>query len=774
METEDGCLWLKHLAYYIRTHEKALANTLHQRQAPRNTGHFKDSTSSSGVRPSTTPSSTGSTGGLVSALTFGLASSSIKPAKLGLTPNQLYYLLSRFEELGVAIGPMNVRMESLSSDTTPGEYVSFLSQATRPKGRSADQDSLHSVSSVRSVVSSMSSMWSNLSISSNSAAKEEKRKAVECEDLKYLYSACTKIPALRLVLDHRTRRIQGYEEFPFDTAVPLWAFKNLSVLEIINLDFRSFYGWDRLAEQLRSLTIKRGSLDDLSDLLVNIVLDDIDKRRKRSAKAPSSPAVPFGSPSPARRHARLARSRTDPDAPSGLRPSPTDRSIDESAQSGSAAGSRPSTRLDLTGTSPSRSSGRIGSAYLPPKYGSRARRSSSSSSNNARHTPRTSSTNLLSPGGLSPSKWRFLRHLCIADNGLTSNSIQSLQPLVHTLHSLDLSSNLFTEIPDTLALLTSLRALNLANCMIESLHSLARNPLPAITVLNLRGNRLRSLAGIEKLLSLERIDLRENRLADPSEVARLTGMPDLREIHIAKNPFTKTHPIHRTIIFNLFRQISGSTDDILIDGTHPGFTERKHLVDRAPERQEVPVVRPPAEEEVVTSPQVDIIATNLHTDDPARDPDSPQTPAKTSSAKPGRKTARRRIVDLSESPRTPRSTNSYDASPDAAFVTAQQTLDSAARRRQGGGYGETPCRVGEPHLNGLDAKSVHPAAPTAPGQAEVRPAARQDISLSGEQYRKRIEALKQEYGSSWLSALGNESSDPFSARETTASPGAMT
>jgi hypothetical protein len=127
--------------------------------------------------------------------------------------------------------------------------------------------------------------------------------------------------------------------------------------------------------------------------------------------------------------------------------------------------------------------------------------------------------------------------------------------------------------------------------MIESLHSLSRNPLPAITALNLRANRLRSLAGIERLLSLERLDLRDNKLSDPTEIARLTNLPEIREIWVAGNPFVKTHPNYRVVIFNLFRRTPGYSEDIIIDGSGPGYTERKQLVERVAEPEVIPVIR---------------------------------------------------------------------------------------------------------------------------------------------------------------------------------------
>lgn len=183
---------------------------------------------------------------------------------------------------------MNVRLENIHNDVSQS-YVSFLNKPQRSKG---DRDSIHSVSSVRSVMSGMSALWSSIGLGSkDSASKSEKVKAALDADLKYLYSAFTKIPCLRLAPDHRARLIRGYEEFPFDTAVPLHAFKNLSVLEIIDIDYRSFFGWDRLSEQLRTLTLKRANVEDMADLLTGIVLDDIDKRRRRSSKAQHSPVL---------------------------------------------------------------------------------------------------------------------------------------------------------------------------------------------------------------------------------------------------------------------------------------------------------------------------------------------------------------------------------------------------------------------------------------------------------------------------------------------------
>lgn len=672
-----------------------------------------------------------------------------------------------------------MRLENIHNDVAPGNYVSFLGSAPKSRGRTSDADSIHSVSSVRSVMSSMSSMWSQFTLS-NQAAKLEKQKAMEKEDLRYLYSAFTKIPCLRLSPDHRSRLIAGYEEFPFDTAVPLFAFKNISALEICDLDFRQFFGWDRLSEQLRSLTIKRGSVDDLADLLINIVLDDIDKRRRRSSKmhAPSSPAIPWPAASPSLKHAELARSYSAPNSPlaDGRRASVGSPQSTVMVRAGSSEGKK-QTRHRQRSTSPSRpTSSRHGSSYTQPQPRSstpKFRRSSGSSSSSMHSsTPKTSTSNLLALGILPPSKWRFLRHLSLADNGLTFITASSLTPLAGTLQSLDLSSNLFTEIPDSLASLTNLRALNLSNCMIDSLHSLGRNPLPAINTINLRSNRLVSLAGVERLFSLERIDLRDNKLTDPTELARLTGIPDIQDVYVLKNPFVRTHSNYRITIFNLFRSTPGYTEDVVVDSSGPTYSERRSLVDRVPESAAVPVVRPPLEEDIkapVVSEQItpeQERQTDIH--DTFRAPQAGRRASDYGTASQRRKRGpRRRIVELSQheptSPPTPERPTVREIPPSPATPAegSSGTLPDASV------YHTAHSTVDAPQLPPINTAVASPSpvrerrqSTTTDEGSPVREP--EDITVNSDLYRQKIEALKSDLGNGWLTAL---SEDKWSSRQ---------
>ncbi|MCJ1438554.1 hypothetical protein MMC27_007944 [Xylographa pallens] len=787
MASEDGENFIKNLAQFVRTHEKALANALQlRRQSSSQKPLISNSGDASPLQVSSLHSSTitsSATSALAAAFSLGalsFTSHNIKPAKLTLTPHHLFYLLSRFEELGIAIGPMNVRLENLTAEQSPANYVSFLSHPQNSKGRS-DRDSIHSVSSVRSAMSGISSLWSNFGLLSNTT-KTEKAKAQLETDIKYLYSAFTKIPCLRLSPDRKARLIGGYEEFPFDTAVPLLAFKNMSALEICDVDFRQFFGWDRMAEQLRSLTVKRARVDDPTDLLVGIVLDDMDKRRRRSSKAQSSTMSAWPA-SPAVRHLEFAHADFAPGSPV------LDDKLGRSSSPRNSLYVRGEIDVSVTRThtrtkscSPTRPTSSRQSTYRHSRgNGGKVKRSGSSSSNSSTHSissPRRnrSSSNLLLMSVLPALKWRFLKHLSLADNSLTSLTSSCFSPLTNTLDSLDLSSNLFSEVPDAIATLTALRALNLSNCMIESLHSLARNPLPAISAFNLRSNRLRSLAGIERLLSLERLDLRDNKLSDPIEIARLTGIPDIREIWVLNNPFVKSHTNYRVAILNLFRSTPGYNEDVMIDNAAPGFGERRQLRDRVAEGEGVPFVKP-------TSPDCDHSRlpdlkevppkTDFQVDSrPQRPvPSITQSEAIISSGR-RRKVPRRRIVDLSiddsQLENHVKGTLAVpQKAPQVAFSEVNQVVivdpDQASPRTQPGfPFHKDDISMPVPQL--LPAISS-PEFPLASPETNISELLQKSLpkdlqqDLSGETYRRRVEALKDEFGTAWLNVLSHDTWD---------------
>ncbi|WPG98065.1 Hypothetical protein R9X50_00085000 [Acrodontium crateriforme] len=809
MESESGQVFVKNLASFVRTHERALANALQlQRQRAK---HAALDTAAAAAADSTA-TTTATSISLSSASTRPFLSfkpQNIKAAKLSLTPHHLYYLLSKFEDLGVDVGPMTVRLEDIHK-SAPSEYMSFLGSAPKSKGKQTDSDSLKSVSSIRSVVSTVSSLWSNLSLA-HSTAKAEKQLAQHKDDIRYLYSCFTKIPALRLSPDKYARLIEGYELQPFDTAVPLFAFKNVSSLEICDLDFRQFHGWDKLSQNLRSLTVKRANVEDPTDLLLNIVLDDTVGRRTRSSKAqmpttPSTPSLvpwPFGSPK--LKQADVARSLSTPDqslteqnASSPRKRMTRGGSIDESNKMFA-------TPVRKRSNSPNRpSSSQHGSINRTRRRGQTVvyRRSSGSSGSSTHETtPRHSTSDLLFMGITPTIQWTCLRHLSLAENGLTSLSPKSLSPVAETLQSLDLSGNLFSEIPDV-SILTHLRALNMSNCMIASLKSLVHTPLPAVTTVNLRANRLRQLVGVERLPSLERIDLRDNRLADPQELARLTGLPNIADLYVAKNPFVKTFGDFRIIIFNLFRRAPGYTEDITIDSFGPLYNEKKHLDDRAPEAANIPVIKPPTEDEDEELP-----ATTSSTDvadsqvilpplEMQENPWSRRSHLRTTSDvgpdqfRHKRKSHRRRIVELSNQELSlPTTRNPTSEAADISPVTPFESDGPATPETVPFHTAKTtqvpPRSVTPPERPGLHSAFTTPTpAPRnrlsvdedeSPVRSGDQP---QDsavaTSASPNLYRQKMETLKHDMGPEWLAALGdaryNNDTQPRSRNQGNFSP----
>lgn len=657
---------------------------------------------------------------------------------------------------------MNVRLESIHAETTPGNYVSFLRDSSSRMGhrnRSSDSLSIRSVSSVRSVMSGISGIWSTFGLGGSIVSREQKAKAALEADLKYLYSAFTKLPCLKLGPDRKMKLIEGYEEFPFDTAVPLLAFKNLTALEITDIDIRQFFGWDRLSEQLRSLVIKRGSIEDPAELLISIVLDDADRRRRRSAKTQSSPIISYNYSN--------AASMTDVNGTNSAPPSPTSHGahpssvplnhhhgvrMTRSASTRSQQG-RPRSSSPTRPSAATIKSSPAGVSRTQSHHGHRMRRSGSGSSHSS-----AASTVLPSPQQptmtLPTTKWRFLRHLSLADNSLTSISSASLIPLAGSLTSLDLSSNLFVSVPECLAILSNLRALNLSGNMIDSLHSLTRSPLPAITALNLRGNRLNSLAGVERLLSLERLDVRENKLTDPMEVARLTGIPNLAEIWVATNPFTKTHSSYRVTIFNLFRTTPGYTEDIVLDSQGPGMIEKRSLVERVGEIQPVPVVKPARQQPV----QVHQVAPLESRRNQAQH-EEPEKIVHHEIARAKKKTGRRRVVELSRDNSTASGTSDSQSTHTITNHTAISTPQPVPTPKP------KPPQIldVEAHLeetsSGAESSppTYAPSSLPTPGQGK-HAAGGEDIdwTTKGEEYRRKVEQLKSEVGSGWLSMLSEE------------------
>ncbi|WFD04621.1 micrococcal nuclease [Malassezia obtusa] len=183
--------------------------------------------------------------------------------------------------------------------------------------------------------------------------------------------------------------------------------------------------------------------------------------------------------------------------------------------------------------------------------------------------------------------WHALRSLNLARNALTFVPATALAPLTALVH-LDLSHNLLNTVPPALAELPHLRALNLADNLIDSVLGIY-DALPAVRSLNLAANRLESLCGLERLTTLEQVDLRSNALAEPGEVGRLATLPRISHVWIADNPMGTLVPDVRVACFTLFAL---EHKDIALDDAPAGFFERRRVAERVA-RQVAPATHRP-------------------------------------------------------------------------------------------------------------------------------------------------------------------------------------
>lgn len=187
------------------------------------------------------------------------------------------------------------------------------------------------------------------------------------------------------------------------------------------------------------------------------------------------------------------------------------------------------------------------------------------------------------PRPLPAAAWHTLHYLNLAGNELTfvpSTALRALPALVH----LDLSHNLLNAVPPALEHLPHLCALNLSDNMIDSVLGIY-DALPAIRSLNLAANRLESLCGLERLKTLEQVDLRTNLVEDVGEVGRLAMLPRISHVWIDGNPIVASVPDVRVAVFTLFAL---EHKEIKIDDQACGFLEQRRVAQRVA-KQAAPV-----------------------------------------------------------------------------------------------------------------------------------------------------------------------------------------
>ncbi|KAL5485169.1 hypothetical protein ACEPAI_7811 [Sanghuangporus weigelae] len=632
----------------------------------------------------------------------GLAGSQAtpNPAVLSIDTHHLFYLLMRLEALSIDVGTLDVQLDDLSR---PLSYIDF--------GLNKDKsDTLSIAESFRSSLSAVS----KLSLGSGWWGKTEPL-SVESE-LKYIYSAFTKLPALSIGPPGPKVIAELAQDPPLNNAIPLDSFKTLEILECIDVDPRALLGWDNLAVSLRSLTIKRSGLDNPAQIFLDAVVDD---QLRREGDATRSRIRKLG-------HRASGR---------GFHSSNLPETVQEESED------------DLSEESPT---------FSP----------------------------LLSR--LSPLKWAHLKYLCLADNALTTFPT-SMLPALTSLTHLDLSSNLLVSIP-SLSALYNLTSLNLSDNMIDSVLGIYTK-LGQVLVLNLARNRLDSLCGLERLMALERVDLRHNAIDESAEVGRLAVLPNIQEVWIEGNPFVEIEENYRVRCFDYFWKEGKS---IALDGTLPGFYERMNRAATLPE-QSAPFRIPVAAYSPPSFPAgIAAAAAKPHVGSPllssGSSSNAPSPGLQPVMAKP-KKRRNKRIVALdggdsdyrssedggrtkSESQRDSRSKSPPERPTE--IVVETETKEAPVRRSRHSRYqtefasptspsidalSSTSPRSGTGSLgrangsrrNRLSASMYEPPGEESRSEGTINATARQ--MRDAEKFRAKIEALRSEMGDNWLQVL---------------------
>ncbi|GJJ71325.1 hypothetical protein EMPS_03675 [Entomortierella parvispora] len=521
----------------------------------------------------------------------------------------LLYLLDRFEQVGIeiegwdgstprAVGDSNPRTlnhhngngngngnnnNNSGMGSHPGSPVmpnsSSYSSFPPPTatGSSTRPQSIRSFSSTALSTLTLITGWKQWS---NAAASTPP--VTITDDIHFVHSFLKKIPGLRLVAkippgfntsqapgmlsvagNGGKGKIEGYggeailqllnygqshelgQEQPL--LLPLAAtFSSLTHLELHKIPPQSMDGWEKLMTKLRSLVIAQSGIEDVYDVLVTAVVESERRRRIRTVKE--------------KHRAQLIR-QEQREALKDATLVSQGRRAQRLQQQQQLAGSS-------TGSLASAGSGSPGSS-VP---------SSPSLSLSGAEEDRDWTTvedNVILD---SLKMWPQLRHVSFSDNSLPAlTSSESFQYTPEVVN-LDLSHNLLLSPPAGLIHLHNLQSLNLSHNMIVGVHTIYQ-VLGNIAVLDLRGNRLESLCGLERLWNLEKVDVRENQLKEAAEVGRLAALPGIREVWSEKNPFCATQPKYRLEILAVFK---ANGHDLLLDGMFASFTEKRTLVQMSP------------------------------------------------------------------------------------------------------------------------------------------------------------------------------------------------
>jgi len=159
--------------------------------------------------------------------------------------------------------------------------------------------------------------------------------------------------------------------------------------------------------------------------------------------------------------------------------------------------------------------------------------------------------------------WTNLTALQLVNCGITR--IDESLHFFPKLEYLDLSRNAICHIVH-LQDCIDLRVLDLSHNRIRILSNLER-VVGRLCCLSLIGNQIRSIDGLQKIYSLERVDITDNDIDDFAEVQHLCRLPNLSAVLLRGNPIAAEEQSYRMRVFREFIKTGAAA----MAQTHPAF-----------------------------------------------------------------------------------------------------------------------------------------------------------------------------------------------------------
>jgi hypothetical protein len=383
---------------------------------------------------------------------------------------------------------------------------------------------------------------------------------------------------------------------------------------------------------------------------------------------------------------------------------------------------------------------------------------------------------------VTASRFPNLRYLALPSTSLLN--LPAL-PLAHLAH-LDLSGNLLDSLPASLASLHTLVSLNLSANVITSVRN-APQVLGNITTLNLSKNRIDCLIGLERLLGLERLDVRGNEIRESAEIGRLATLPHIREVWCGTNPFEgyEDREIWRTELGVAFVEENQGDEgkNVVLDGQPWSWSERRKIEqtlaahgrqpgghNRAPTTPAGS--RPPSSYTQVSGYSSVPPVAHSASSTPSKPPIQPKKRRKQRIVNLDGTVARETLPDESgesESEADPAQIGESNVKHSNLRSVLDPFPESAESAPSQAKQSNSPSKRPTDRVKAHRARASAPVYdPVSPGDQTASPASQGTTGASaanGEDFRQQMEALRMEVGESWLKVLARNQAGAVNASE---------